>query len=211
MAHSSVVVPGPDTRLWNAEADAHDPVSARTYGFWLYLMSDGLIFASLIAAYAVLDNPMGQFGHATAATLLSAGQGFVQTLVLLGSVLALSLGTLSLKSGNKGGLALGLIISAALSVVFVVQGLGGLDAATATGNGATASGYLAALFTLLYTHIAHLVVGVLWMLIMLVQINKFGFTTDVVGRLLNLRLYMQFQASVWVVVYLYVYLLGGAH
>ncbi|WP_298283448.1 cytochrome c oxidase subunit 3 [Acidocella sp.] len=210
MAHETMTADAA-VRLWNAEADEHDPISARTYGFWLYLMSDGLIFASLIAAYAVLDNKMSAFGHPMADTLLSASQGFVQTLVLLGAVLALSLGTLGLKTGARGGLALGLAVSAALGTVFVAQGLAGLDAMAAAGNGPTASAYLSCLFVLLFTHGLHLAIGVLWSLVMLVQIFRFGFTQDVVGRLLNLRLYTQFQAAVWVVVYLYVYLFGGAH
>ena len=53
--------------------------------------------------------------------------------------------------------------------------------------------------------------GLLWMAVLLVQIKRSGFTTQVVGRLLCLRMFWQFQASIWVIVYVYVYLFGGAH
>jgi cytochrome o ubiquinol oxidase subunit 3 len=211
MAHAATIVADANTKLWNATADEHDPISTRTFGFWLYMMSDGLIFASLFASYAVLDGPMNAAGHPMAAQLLSASQGMVQTILILASVLALSVGTLSIKTGNKAGVSLGLLLAALLAVVFLFIGSSDLEEMTAAGNGATASAYLSVLFTLIITHGLHMGFGLLWMAVLLVQIARSGFTTAVVGRLLCLRMFWQFQASVWVIVYVYVYLFGGAH
>ncbi len=210
MSHATIAA-NANTKLWNTSADEHDPISARTFGFWLYMMSDGLIFAALFASYAVLDGPMNGAGHPMAAQLLSASQGLVQTILVLASVLALSLGTLSIKTGNKAGVNLGLLLAALLGAVFLFIGGSDLVALSAAGNGATASAYLSVLFTLILTHGLHMGFGLLWMAVLLVQIAQSGFTTQVVGRLLCLRMFWQFQASVWVIVYVYVYLFGGAH
>ncbi len=196
--------------LWNPGADEHDPISARTYGFWLYLLSDALIFASLFASYAVLDNPVNAAGGPLTAGVINAGHGLLQTFVILASVLAYSLATVSMKNGNKAGLTLGIVLAMVLGVAFLYISGADLGALAAQGNGPTRSAFLSMFFTLLLTHGLHIIFGLLWMLVMLVQISVFGFTKDVVGRLLNLRLFWQFQATIWVCVYFYVYLLGGA-
>jgi len=188
---------GADTVLWNAGADAHDNISARTYGFWLYLLSDALIIAAVFATYAVLNNPMNAAGGPLGSQFLSASKGMLQTFIVLGSVLCYSLATVALKRGSKLGVSLGMIGAILLAVVFL--------------DGFARSGYLSCFFTLIVTHALHMGFGILWMLVMLVQVGVFGFTENVVARLLNLRMFWQFQASVWVVVYIYVYLFGGAH
>jgi len=202
---------GADVVLWNASADAHDNISARTYGFWLYLLSDALIIAAVVACYAVLDNPMNAAGGPLGNQFLSASKGLVQTFLVLGSVLSYSLATVALKRGNKLGVGLGMVGAILLAVLFLGIGMGDLAALSAAGNGFARSGYLSCFFTLIVTHALHMGFGILWMLVMLVQIGVFGFTENVVARLLNLRMFWQFQASVWVVVYIYVYLFGGAH
>lgn len=211
MTHSATIKADAYTKLWDASADEHDPISARTFGFWLYMLSDGLIFASLFASYAVLDNPVNAAGHPMAAQLLSAGSGLVQTMLVLASVLALSLGTLAIKTGNKAGVSLGLVAAAVLGLVFLTIGGTDLQSIAAAGNVPTASAYLSILFTLIITHGLHMGFGLLWMAVLLVQIARSGFTTVMVGRLLCLRMFWQFQATVWVIVYVYVYLFGGAH
>lgn len=211
MAHGVKVVADANTRLWNANADEHDPISARTLGFWLYMLSDGLIFAALFASYAVLDGPMNAAGGPMAPQLLSASQGFLQTLIVLGSVLSFSLGTLALKSGNRGGAMLGIAGAIVLGGLFIAVGGSDLLAMNAQGFGPGRSAYLSCLFTLIFTHGLHMAFGILWMLVMLSQIVRFGFTQNVVARLLCLRMFWQFQATVWVLVYVYVYLFGGAH
>lgn len=211
MVHGAQTVADANTKLWNAEADEHDPISARTFGFWLYMMSDGLIFAAIFASYAVLDGPMNAAGHPMAAQLLSASQGLMQTFIVLASVLALSLGTLAIKTGNKAGASFGLLLAAVLGLAFLYIGGSDLASIAAAGNGPTASAYLSVLFTLIITHGLHMGFGLLWIAVLLVQIARSGFTTDVVGRLLSLRMFWQFQASVWVIAYVYVYLFGGAH
>jgi cytochrome o ubiquinol oxidase subunit 3 len=99
---------------------------------------------------------------------------------------------------------------AAIGLGVVFLGLELADFASLFHAGATpfTSGFLSAFFVLIASHGLHMVFGLLWMLVMLVQVLRFGFSTAVVAQLLNLRLFWQFQASVWVCVYVFVYLKG---
>jgi cytochrome o ubiquinol oxidase subunit 3 len=207
---ATIAKAGPNTRLWNAEADEHDTISTRTFGFWLYMLSDALIFTGLFASYAVLSTPMNLAGGPGPAQVTNALEGFWQTLLIMGSVFAYSQATIALKKGSKTGVAACIVIAMALAVAFICIGGHDLAALTAQGNGYSRSAYLSVFFTLIATHGVHMCIGILWMLVMLVQIFRLGFTADVVARLLNLRMFWQFQATMWVIVYVYVYLLGGA-
>jgi cytochrome o ubiquinol oxidase subunit 3 len=196
--------------LWHYGHEAHDPIATKTLGFWLYMISDALIFGGIFAAYGVLDQPMSFANGPTPAQIVHPGAAFLQTIAVLTSVLAYSLATVAIKSNNKSGIMLGVAASAVLACIFL--GLEVNDFVTLFAQGATpdTSGFLSVFFLLIATHGLHMVFGVLWMLVMLVQIPKFGLNTDIVTRLLNLRLFWQFQASVWVCVYIFVYLRGAA-
>jgi cytochrome o ubiquinol oxidase subunit 3 len=200
---------GPLPPLWHFGHEIHDPISNKTLGFWLYMLSDALIFAAIFAAYGVLDQPMNAAGGPTAANIMHPVAAFWQTLAVFTSVFAYSLATVALKTGNKAGVMLGIVVSLVLGVAFL--GLELHDFVTLFAEGATPdrSGFLSVFFILIATHGLHMIFGLLWMLVMLVQIPRFGLTTDVVSRLLNLRLFWQFQAAVWVCVYIFVYLRGA--
>lgn len=198
-----------DTLLWHHGAESHDTISARTLGFWLYMMSDALIFASLFAAYGVLDNPFNAAGGPIAQQVVHPLEGFWQTIAVLGSVLAYSLATVALKNGSKTGVVHGILGAIVLALVFLGFEAHDLLGLIAQGDGPQRSGFLSVFFMMIASHGLHMVFGILWMLVMLVQVARSGFTSDVVARMLNLRMFWQFQASVWVCVYVYVYLLGG--
>ena len=114
-----------------------------------------------------------------------------------------------LKAGSRSGVVLGLGVAALMGVVFV--GLEIADFAGLIANGMTPerSGFLSMFFVLVATHGLHMLFGLLWMAVMMVQVALKGFTTEVVTRLLNLRLFWTFQASIWVCVFVFVYLRGA--
>jgi cytochrome o ubiquinol oxidase subunit 3 len=172
------------------------------------MISDSLIFGGLFAAYGVLDQPMSFAGGPGPAQIMHPVAAFGQTLAVLTSVLAYSLGTLAMKTNNKAGVLLGIVGAMVLAVIFL--GLEFNDFAVLYAHGATLqrSGFLAAFFILIATHGLHMMFGLLWMAVMLVQVGRYGLSKEIVMRLLNLRLFWQFQASVWVCVYIYVYLRG---
>jgi cytochrome o ubiquinol oxidase subunit III len=206
---STEAPPGPGTRLFHPHFEGHDQISARTLGFWLYMLSDALIFTALFAAYAVLNNPMAAATGPIAPQVVNPVEGLWQTYAVLGSVATYSLGTVALKSGNKAGVMLGIILSIALALIFLGFEAHDLLGLLAQGDGPARSGYLSAFFVLIATHGLHMVFGIIWMLVMLVQIPTLGFSANVVARLINLRMFWQFQATVWVIVYVYVYMIGA--
>jgi cytochrome o ubiquinol oxidase subunit 3 len=196
-------------RLFHPHFAGHDQISARTLGFWLYMLSDALLFTAVFAAYAVLNNPMAAAGGPIATQIVDPGEGLWQTYAVLGSVATYSLGTVALKSGNKAGVIIGILLSIALALVFLSFEVHDLLGLLAKGDGPTRSGFLSAFFILIATHGLHMVFGIIWMLVMLVQIPTLGFSANVVARLLNLRMFWQFQATIWVLVYVYVYMIGA--
>lgn len=201
--------PDAGTVLWQREAEAHDDISSRTFGFWLYMMSDALIFAALFAAYAVLDHPVNAAGGPGAHQVAHPLDGFWQTLAVLTSVFAYSLATVAMKMRSRPGTILYIGISLLLGCLFLGLEVGDFLLLASHGAGPDRSGFLSAFFVLVATHGLHMVFGILWMLVMIVQVLRLGFTEHVVARLLNLRLFWQFQASVWICVYTFVYLRGA--
>lgn len=204
----TIVKGGKIPPLWHHGHEDHDVIAAKTFGFWLYMLSDALLFAGLFAAYAVLDHAMNTAGGPTEAQVVHPIAATWQTLAVLSSVFAYSLATVALKRGSRAGLIAGMAAAIVLGAVFI--GLELADFASLFRAGATpdTSGFLSAFFVLIATHGLHMALGILWMLVMVVQVLRYGLSTAVVAQLLNLRLFWQFQASVWVCVYVFVYLKG---
>ncbi|MHB8252623.1 MAG: cytochrome c oxidase subunit 3 [Acidiferrobacter sp.] len=194
--------------LWSDDYEEHDTISTRTFGFWMYILSDGMLFATLFAAYGVLSYPHSYYTGPTPAQFVAPWYTFIQTMALFLSVLAYGFSMTSLKSGRKAGVVNGIIASMVLGIVFV--GMDVHDVLRMFGMNATpeVSGGLSAFYALTQVHAVHIVVGLVWMLVMLYQIVKKGFTEDVVGRLISLRMFWQFQAVMWVFIYVFVYLWG---
>jgi cytochrome o ubiquinol oxidase subunit 3 len=207
MAHQRPV--SADSVLWQLDPPHHDDIASRTLGFWLYMMSDALIFAGLFAAYGVLDSSYSLAGGPGAHQVVHPIEGFGETIAVMTSVLAFSLATVAMKMRSVPGVLLYTGIALVLGLVFL--GLEVSDFATliAQGAGPDRSGFLSCFFVLIGTHGLHMVFGILWMLVMMVQVARSGFTSNVVARMLNLRMFWQFQASVWVCVYVFVYLRGA--
>jgi len=199
---------GPLPPLWHYGETEHDPISTKTLGFWLYMLSDALIFAGLFAAYAVLDQNMNMADGPTAAQVVHPVAAFWQTLAVLSSVLAYSLATVALKTGNRARVLLGIVVAIVFGGLFIALEIGDFVSLFAMGATPDRSGFLSAFFVLVASHGLHMMFGILWMLVLIPQIIRSGFNTAVVTRLLNLRLFWQFQASVWVCVYVFVYLKG---
>jgi cytochrome o ubiquinol oxidase subunit 3 len=195
--------------LWHYGHDEHDVIATKTLGFWLYMLSDALIFAGIFAAYGVLDHTMNAAGGPTEAQVVHPIAAFWQTLAVLSSVFAYSLATVAMKHGNRTGLLLGIVAAILLGGVFLALELSDFVDLYAHGATAQTSGFLSAFFLIIAAHGLHMAFGILWLLVMLVQVLRLGLTAPVVAQLLNLRLFWQFQAAVWICVYVFVYLKGA--
>ena len=166
--------------LWQYGHEAHDMIATKTLGFWLYMLSDALIFAGLFAAYGVLDHSMNAAGGPTEAQIVHPIAAFWQTIVVLTSVFAYSLATVAVKHNYRQLVALGILAAMLLGAIFLALEIA--DFADLYAHGATpqVSGFLSAFFVLVATHGLHMAFGILWLFVMLVQVVRFGLTAPVI-------------------------------
>lgn len=194
--------------LWSFGHDDHDLIGRRSLGFWLYMMSDIMIYAGLFTAHRVY---IGAFaGSFTDAQVLDPLFELLPTVLIFGSVLTFGLAMVELKNANQRGVAGWMLAAFVLGLAFL--GLEIWSFADLAGRGAwpTESGFLSDYWTIIWAHGAHVFFGLVWMLVMLVQVTTSDLSELVVARLVNLRIFWFFQAVMWIAVYFVVYLLGVA-
>ncbi|CAN5366742.1 cytochrome o ubiquinol oxidase subunit III [soil metagenome] len=178
------------------------------FGFWLYIMTDCVLFASLFATYAVLhqNTAGGAGGH----ELFQLPTVLVETLILLTSSFTAGLAMLALHRRIKWQTLLWLLVTFALGAVFLTIELTEFRHLTTEGNGWGRSGFLSAFFTLVGTHGLHITVGLLWIAALIVKLWQRGFTRAVVRRLTMLSYFWHFLDVVWIFIFTIVYLMGKA-
>lgn len=202
------MTPDPATiTLWHDAPTEHDPIGTRTLGFWLYLLSDAMIFAALFAPWAVYLR--GTAGGPNLAQVVHLGPALEATAVLFASVLLYGLAMSALKWGLRGWLLAGLGGALLLGALFLGMEIHEFAALARAGATPERSGFLSAFWTIILAHGVHIVFGLLWMLVMMVQVATRGFSEQVVYRLLNLRSFWHFQALIWVCIFTFIYLRGG--
>ncbi|CDQ09976.1 cytochrome o ubiquinol oxidase subunit III [Acidithiobacillus ferrivorans] len=194
--------------LWAGEYEGHDVISTRTFGFWLYILSDGMLFATLFAAYGVLSYAHSYYTGPTPAQFVAPWYTFIQTMVLFLSVLAYGFSMTALKHGNRAGVINGLLAASVLGVVFLGLDIHDVLRMCSMHITPQTSGGLSAFYMLTQVHAAHIFFGLIWMLVMIYQVVRKEFTEEVIGRLISLRMFWQFQAVMWVFIYVFVYLWG---
>jgi len=192
--------------FYRVEEEAAHPGGATLLGFWIYLMSDALIFATLFATFGVLGSSFA--GGPTPRELFDLSLVALNTGILLVSALTCGLAMISLHAGKPGAVRLWLIITALLGIAFVGIELNEFRDLIAEGATPQRSSYLSAFFTLVGTHGLHVTFGVIWILVMLVQIGQRGLHPDNRRRLLCLSMFWHFLDVIWVGVFTFVYLLG---
>jgi cytochrome o ubiquinol oxidase subunit 3 len=192
----------------------HTPLSAeaaslRDFGFWVYIMSDCILFATLFATFAVLSTHFA--GGPSPASLFDLQGVLLETLCLLLSSITYGFAMLAMKSGHKQAVILWLIITALLGASFVGLELNEFSHLISEGHDWTQSAYLSAFFTLVSTHGLHVSAGLVWMIVMLIHIGRFGLTSLNQSRLMSLSLFWHFLDIVWIFVFTFVYLMGVAN
>jgi cytochrome o ubiquinol oxidase subunit 3 len=175
------------------------------FGFWLYIMSDCLLFASLFATFAVLQNntaegPMG-------GDIFSLPFVLIETLVLLTSSFTAGLAVVSMYENNKRETLGWLFATAVLGASFIALELNEFIHFVLEGNGWQISAFLSSFFTLVGTHGLHVTMGLIWMLTLMAQIYKKGFTPLIERRFLCLVLFWHFLDIVWIFIFSFVYLM----
>lgn len=188
--------------------DPHDDVYQRTiFGFWLYLMSDCVLFATLFAAYAVLHN--NTYGGPGSLELFNLPYILTETLILLVSSFTCGIGMLFARHQEKSR-ALGCFcLTFLLGLSFLLLELNEFNALVQEGNSWQKSAFLSAYFTLVGTHGLHITAGLLWILVLAIQILSTGLTLVQHKRLMCFSLFWHFLDVIWIFIFSFVYLMGG--
>jgi len=178
----------------------------RSFGFWLYLMSDAIIFALLFATYQIMSGDTA--GGPAGSGLFSLAHTFSETLLLLTSSLTFGLASLALESGSRRWVLVWLGVTFALGLGFVAMELHELHGMVAAGAGPDRSGFLSAFFTLIGTHGLHVSGGLVFIVVMMVQVVVKSLSRPVSSRLERLGLFWHFLDIVWIGIFSVVYLPG---
>jgi cytochrome o ubiquinol oxidase subunit III len=192
-----------DTRL----PDPHqDTFSKTVLGFWMYLMTDCILFATLFVTYAVLHN--STFGGATSLTLFSLSTAFTETMILLLSSVTSGFSMLSAVRSEKKRTIIWLAISFLLGLSFVGIELNEFTHLIQEGHSWRKSAFLSSFFTLVGTHGLHVSIGLFWMLVIMGQLFFLGITVDTFRRLTIFSMFWHFLDLIWIFIFTFVYLMG---
>lgn len=199
----------PGINLGGAHADAHDAAEEVVFGFWVFLMSDLVIFGLLFATYGVmLDASAGGPGPGDLFHIRSAA---IHTFVLLTSSFTFGMASLALKHGRAAvGLITWLTITLVLGAIFLAVEIHELAGIVEKGGAPSRSGFLSAFWVLVCTHGLHVFAGCVWIVVMIIQVVVFGIDRTIKTRILRLGLYWHFLDIVWVGIFSVVYLGGLA-
>jgi cytochrome o ubiquinol oxidase subunit 3 len=192
-----------DQQIAQAEAD-----SKATFGFWVYLMTDCVLFATLFATFAVLRN--STFGGPGGGDLFSMPFVLVETLTLLTSSFTCGLGLLAAKRGDRQQVLALFGITFLLGVFFLTMEITEFHHLVQEGNSWRRSGFLSAFFTLVATHGLHITAGLLWMAVLMVRTLKQGLGRVGIRQLTMLSLFWHFLDVIWIFIFTIVYLMGRA-
>lgn len=182
------------------------PRNGTLLGFWIYLMSDCFIFASLFACNAVLGTEYA--GGPTAAQVFDLPGLALNTALLLVSSVVFGFAMLEMARRKKGAMLGWLAVAGLLAAAFVGLEIREFLIMIAEGAGPGRSAFLSSFFTLVATHGLHVTLGILWLIVLMVQSIRFGLNEANVRRLRCLSMFWHFLDLVWVGVFSYVYLIG---
>jgi cytochrome o ubiquinol oxidase subunit 3 len=177
------------------------------YGFWIFILSDVIMFSALFAAYAVLSSNTA--GGPTGAELFNLRNVFIETICLLVSSYTCGIGVLSAERGQPTLFLVFAIFTFALGAAFLV--IEGTEFARMVqmGAGPSRSAFLSAFFTLVGTHGVHVASGLVALVYLVAQVIVNGLRPTVLRRLLCWSLFWHALDIVWVGVFTLVYLMGG--
>lgn len=176
------------------------------YGFWIFLLSDIVMFSALFAAYAVLTHATA--GGPTGAQLFSQVNVAIETACLLLSSYTCGLMSFAVNSQRRVGTYLGALFTFVLGAAFLFFEI--REFADLIDQGATpqSSAFLSAFFTLVGCHGLHVTIGLIWLVVMMAQVAIMGFRANVQRRLQCFSLFWHTLDIIWVGVFTLVYLMG---
>lgn len=183
------------------EAEANDRVM---FGFWVYLMTDLLMFAVLFAVYAVLHGKT--LGGESGRGLFSMPLALTETILLLTSSFTCGIGLIAARRGKKAQTLLWFGITFALGLAFLSLELKEFAELIHEGYTLKSNAFLSSFFILVGTHGLHIISGLLWLAITLFFVIKRGLNPHLVRKLTLLSLFWHFLDIVWIFIFTIVYL-----
>jgi cytochrome o ubiquinol oxidase subunit 3 len=192
--------PGEQTKAEGAER----AIDEKVCGFWIYLMSDALIFALLFATFVVMSHSTadGPGGH----KLFRLPQTFAETMLLLASSTTFGFASVAIAAGQSWRTLAWLSVTFLLGLGFVVLMISEFYGLAVAGAGPWRSGFLSAFFTLVGTHGTHVSVGLVWIVLLGCEVHLRGLNPFVASRLCRLGLFWHFLDIVWISIFSVVYL-----
>jgi cytochrome o ubiquinol oxidase subunit 3 len=185
---------------------AHPDGYSTGLGFWIYLMSDCLIFAMLFATFGVLGGSYA--GGEGPKDLFNLKLVAVNTSMLLFSSITYGFAMIAMQGRKKSATLGWLFITLLFGLAFLSIEMFEFHELIAEGNGPQRSAFLSSFFTLVGTHGLHVTFGSIWLVTLMVQVGRFGLTAANQRRLQCLSLFWHFLDVVWIGVFTFVYLMG---
>jgi cytochrome o ubiquinol oxidase subunit III len=193
-----------------AEHADHGPVSKRIitgYGFWIFLLSDIVMFSAFFAAYAVLMNETA--GGPTGRDLFDLGNVGLETAALLLSSFACGIASIGAQRRKHDWFYGAMAATFVLGAIFIALEVNEFRDLVAQDAGPSRSAFLSAFFTLVGCHGLHVSAGLLWLLTMMAQVWAKGFRADIMRRILCFSLFWHALDIIWVGLFSVVYLMGA--
>ncbi|MTH35305.1 cytochrome o ubiquinol oxidase subunit III [Paracoccus limosus] len=194
------------SEYWETEPHHHPEGASTSIGFWVYLMSDCLMFAVLFATFGVLRGNLA--AGPGPKDLFDLSLVAVNTTMLLLSSITYGFAMLRMGAGDKSGTLRWLAITLFFGLCFLGIELYEFHHMIAEGAGPWRSAFLSSFFALVGTHGLHVTFGSIWLVTLMVQVSKFGLTSANQRRLTCLSLFWHFLDLIWIGVFTVVYLLG---
>lgn len=179
------------------------PDDSKVFGFWIYLMTDLLIFAVLFATFAVLRN--STFGGPSGRELFNLPFALAETLILLVSSFSCALAMIAIHQQQKRLATLWFSLTFVLGTLFLVLEISEFSHFIAEGTGPSRSAFLSAFFSLVGTHGTHIFVGLIWMVVAMLRIWLRPLTPSSVSRIFRMALFWHFLDFVWIFIFTFVY------
>ncbi|XBC40656.1 MAG: cytochrome c oxidase subunit 3 [Buchnera aphidicola (Nurudea yanoniella)] len=180
--------------------------SKKVFGFWLYLISDCIIFATLFSVYIVMATNIVDKVYRR--EIFNLPIVILESFSLLLSSFTYSFVILEIKKYKKNITIFWLFITSLLGLVFLMLEIFECNNLVGHGYSPSRNGFLSSFFTLLMVHGIHVFFAILYVIVMIVQVVKFGITYEVYMKIFCLSLFWHFLDIIWVFIFSVVYLIG---
>ncbi len=186
----------------------HQQVASKvTFGFWVYIMTDAIMFATLFAVYAVLHN--NTFGGPTIRDVATLHHVLIQTLVFLFGVLSFGMSSVSFYRGNRGSVLFWLFVAFVFGALFLGIEIGDGKVLMDQGYDWTKSAFLSSYFGFLGIHGLHMILALVWLVVLFFQTLFQGLTGTMQIRFICFGYFWNFLSLIWIIAFTLMFLMGA--